>query len=91
QVFDRTMYFHSGEVYNRKDHNLTLKRLINLGVFKFVKNQFIISDSLNNKFDAYYLLTPNNFQSLRMEALGKTNSANFNGGEININWLHRNL
>ncbi|MDD1538112.1 BamA/TamA family outer membrane protein [Riemerella anatipestifer] len=91
QIFDKVMYFHSGEFYNRRDHNLTLKRLINLGVFKFVKNQFIISDSLNNKFDAYYLLTPNNFQSLRMEALGKTNSANFNGGEININWLHRNL
>lgn len=91
QVFDRAMYFHAGDVYNRRDHNLTLKRLINLGVFKFVKNQFIISDSTKNTFDAYYLLTPQNFQSLRVETLGKTNSANFNGGELNVNWLHRNL
>lgn len=91
QIFDRVMHFKPNEVYNRRDHNLTLKRLINLGTFKFVKNQFILTDSINNKFDVYYLLTPNSFQSLRVEALGKTNSANFNGGELNVNWLHRNL
>ncbi len=91
QIFDRAMYFHSGDVYNRRDHNLTLKRLINLGVFKFVKNQFVISDSIKNQFDAYYLLTPQTFQSLRLETLGKTNSANFTGGEVNLNWMHRNL
>lgn len=91
KIFNRVMYFKSGDVYNRTDHNLTLKRLINLGVFKFVKNQFVISDSLQNKFDAYYLLTPQEFQSLRLETLGKTNSANFNGGEVNLNWIHKNI
>lgn len=91
KVFDRTLYFKSGELYNRKDHNLTLNRLVNLGVFKFVKNEFIITDSINNKFDAYYLLTPREFQSLRLEVLGRTNSANYGGGEVNLNWTHRNF
>lgn len=91
QVFDRVLYFDKGEVYNRKDHNLTLSRLTNLGVFKFVKNEFIISDSVNQKFDAYYLLTPKEFQSIRLEVIGRTNSANYGGGELNLNWTNRNL
>ena len=91
KIFDRTLYFNRGDLYNRKDHNLSLNRLISLGVFKFVKNEFIVSDSLNHKFDAYYLLTPRPFQSLRLETLGKTNSANYTGGEVNLNWTHRNF
>ncbi len=91
KVFDRTLYFKSGDIYNRADHNLTLNRLVNLGIFKFVKSEFIISDSTQNKFDAYYYLTPREIQSLRLEVLGRTNSANYGGGEINLNWIHRNL
>src|SRR5690606_2225483 len=57
KIFDRVLYFKSGDLYNRSDHNLSLSRLINLGVFKFVKNEFVVSDSANHKFDVYYLLT----------------------------------
>ncbi|HCR75626.1 MAG TPA: hypothetical protein DIW37_04305, partial [Chryseobacterium sp.] len=58
---------------------------------KFVKNEFIVSDSLQHKFDTYYLLTPRELQSLRLEALGRTNSANYAGSEVNLNWTHRNF
>ena len=91
KIFDRTLYFEKGDLYNRTDHNLSLNRLISLGVFKFVKNEFVVSDSLNHQFDAYYLLTPRPFQSLRLETLGKTNSANYTGGEVNLNWTNRNF
>lgn len=91
QIYDRALYFKSGDLYNRTNHNLTLNRLINLGTFKFVKNQFVISDSLNNTFDTYYYLTPNDFKSLRLETLGKSNSASYVGGEVNFNWRHRNF
>ncbi|MFC5871000.1 Outer membrane protein assembly factor BamA [Chryseobacterium arachidis] len=91
KIFDRALYFKKGDLYNRTNHNLTLNRLISLGVFKFVKNEFIVSDSLQNKFDAYYLLTPRELQSLRLEALGRTNSANYAGSELNLNWTHRNF
>lgn len=91
QIYDRALYFKSGDLYNRSNHNLTLSRLINLGTFKFVKNQFVLSDSLNNKFDAYYYLTPHEFKSLRLETLGKSNSASYVGGEVNFNWRHRNF
>ena len=91
KMFDRALYFDRGDLYNKADHNLSLNRLISLGVFKFVKNEFIVSDSINHKFDAYYLLTPRPFKSLRLEALGKTNSANYAGSEVNLNWTHRNI
>lgn len=91
KIFDRALYFKKGDLYNRTNHNLTLNRLISLGVFKFVKNDFVVSDSLNHKFDAYYLLTPRQIQSLRLEALGRTNSANYAGSELNLNWTHRNF
>jgi outer membrane protein insertion porin family len=91
KIFDRALYFKKGDVYNRTNHNLTLNRLISLGVFKFVKNEFVVSDSLQHKFDVYYLLTPRELQSLRLEALGRTNSANYAGSELNLNWTHRNF
>jgi outer membrane protein assembly factor BamA len=91
KIFDRALYFKKGDLYNRTNHNLTLNRLISLGVFKFVKNEFIVSDSLQHKFDTYYLLTPRELQSLRLEALGRTNSANYAGSEVNLNWTHRNF
>ncbi len=91
KIFDRALYFKTGDLYNRADHNLTLSRLINLGVFKFVKNEFVVSDSVNHKFDTYYLLTPREIQSLRLEALGRTNSANYAGSELNLNWTNRNI
>jgi outer membrane protein insertion porin family len=90
RIFDRTLYFKKGDLYNRTNHNLSLNRLVNLGTFKFVKNQFKISDSLKNNLDVYYYLTPFTRKSIRVELLGKTNSANYTGTELNINWSNRN-
>lgn len=91
QIYDRALYFKRGEVYNRSDHNLSLNRLVNLGVFKFVKNQFVISDSVNHKLDSYYYLTPDKPKSVRLELLGKTNSASYTGSELNVNWSNKNF
>jgi outer membrane protein insertion porin family len=89
-IYDRTLFFHKGDTYSRRDHNLSLNRLINLGTFKFVKNEFKPSDSISNKLDVYYYFTPLPRKSIRVETLAKTNSANYNGSEINVNWLNRN-
>lgn len=90
KIYDRALQFHKGDIYNRTDHNLSLNRLINLGTFKFVKNQFKVNEEIPNTLDAYYFLTPNKFKSVRFEALGKTNSANYTGTEVSVNWSHRN-
>jgi len=91
RVFDRTIYFKKGDLYNRKDHNLTLNRFVNLGTFSFVKNEFKPSDSIKNALDSYYYLTLLPKKFIRVEVLGKTNSASYTGSEINVNWNNRNL
>ncbi|QSB26451.1 BamA/TamA family outer membrane protein [Flavobacterium sp. CLA17] len=91
RVFDRTIYFKKGDLYNRKDHNLTLNRFVNLGTFNFVKNEFKESDSIPNTLDSYYYLTLLPKKFIRVEVLGKTNSASYTGTEINVNWNNRNF
>ncbi|NMH27373.1 translocation and assembly module lipoprotein TamL [Flavobacterium silvaticum] len=91
RIFDRTLYFEKGDLYNRTAHNLSLNRLISLGVFKFVKNEFrVVDDEEGDKLDAFYYLTPLTKKSIRTEVLAKTNSANYAGTELNVNWSHRN-
>lgn len=90
RIFDRALYFKKEDLYNRTNHNLSLNRLVNLGTFKFVKNQFKPSDTIGNYLDAYYYLTPLPKKSLGVEALAKTNSANYTGTELNANWKNRN-
>ncbi|MDA6069117.1 BamA/TamA family outer membrane protein [Flavobacterium sp. AC] len=91
RVFDRAIYFKKGDLYNRKNHNLTLNRFVNLGTFSFVKNEFKPSDSIKNALDSYYYLTLLPKKFIRVEVLGKTNSASYTGTELNVNWNNRNL
>jgi outer membrane protein insertion porin family len=91
RVFDRTLYFKKGDLYNRKNHNLSLNRFVNLGTFSFVKNEFKVSDSIKNTLDAYYYLTLLPKKFIRVEVLGKTNSASYTGTEVNVNWNNRNV
>ncbi len=90
-VFSRAMFFKSGDIYNRKDHNLSLNRLVSLGAFKFVKNRFQFVES-NEKptLDAYYYLTPFPKKSLRAEILGTSKSNNLTGSELSLSWKNRN-
>jgi outer membrane protein assembly factor BamA len=91
RIFDRTLYFKKDDLYNRTNHNLSLNRLVNLGTFKFVKNEFKVADTIGNYLDAYYYLTPLPKKSIRVEVLAKTNSANYTGTELNVNWSNRNV
>ena len=72
-LFEQALQFRPNDVYNRTNHNLSLNRLINLGVFKFVKNRFEDAPAVDSpKLDAYYYLTPFPKQSLRVELTGNT-------------------
>ena len=91
KIFDNVLHFKTDGLYNRKDQNISLNRLVNLSVFKFVKNQFVVSDSLHHKLNVIYMLSPAEMKSLRFETTGKTNSASYTGVELSTNWNHKNL
>jgi outer membrane protein insertion porin family len=89
-LFQESMQFYPGDVYNRTDHNLTLNRLINLDLFKFVKNRFQpLADT--PKLDVFYYLTPYPSKSLRAEITATSRSNNLNGSEIRLSWRNRNF
>jgi len=90
EIFSRTLVFNRGDLYNRTDHNLSLNRLITLGVYKFVKVRFEPSDSAE-KINAFYYLTPTNKKSIRFQVSALTKTNNATGGEFSVNWRNRNL
>ena len=90
KLLAESMQFKRGDLYNRTEHNFTLSRLINLDVFKFVKNRFELSaDSMS--LDAYYYLTPQQSKSFQAQFTTVTRSNNLNGSDITVSWRHRNL
>ena len=91
KLFKESMQFHPGEIYNRTDHNQTLNRLINLNLFKFVKNRFERINSDTPKLDAYYYLTPLPGKTIRAEFTAVNRSNNLNGGQINFTHTNRNV
>ena len=91
RLLEHTMQFRPGETYNRNDHNVTLNRLINLNLFKFVKNRFEpVTWADSPRLNAYYYLTPLPKKTLRTEITGLTKSNNSNGSEITFSWRNRN-
>lgn len=90
-LFEQAMQFQPNDIYNRKDHNLSLNRLINLGVFKFVKNRFERdTTSPFAQLNTYYYLTPNPKKSLRAELNGTSKSNNLVGTNLSVSWRNRN-
>jgi len=92
QIFSRTLVFKPGDIYNRNDHNLALNRLVDLGVFKFVKVRFEEPDTVKgNLLNAFYYLTPVKKKSIRAELSALTKSNNSNGTELTLSWRNRNF
>ena len=92
RLFEEIMGLSTGQVYDSRKQDLTLSRFINVGTFKFVRNQFspvVRNDS--NQLDVRYFLTPYARQSARAELAGFSKSNNFVGGELTLSWLNRNL
>jgi hypothetical protein len=45
-----------------------------------------VADTIGNYLDAYYSHPTTQKKSIRVEVLAKTNSANYTGTELNVNW-----
>lgn len=92
KLFESLIFFNSGEKYNRRDHSLTLNRLVNIGTFKFVKADFKpIDTATSNNMDVDFLLTSLRKYALTASVTGTSKSNNFVGSEIKINWINRNV
>lgn len=92
RLFDRLVFFQKGEVYNRKDHNQSLNRMVNVGAFQDVRAEFLPLDSFkNNQLDLNIYLTPLKKNSLSFSVTGTSKSNNFVGSEVKVTQTTRNL
>ncbi len=91
RMFERNIRFHPGDLYNRNDHNLTLSRLVSLGVYKFVKARFEEVDTVNDRrLTAFYYLSPNNKYSAKAQISALTKSNNSSGTDLTLSLKNRN-
>lgn len=91
RLFDRLVFFQKGEVYNRKDHNQSLNRMVNIGAFQDVRAEFLPDSAKNNQLDLNIYLTPLKKNSLTFSVTGTSKSNNFVGSEVKLTQTTRNL
>ncbi|MBB2151751.1 translocation and assembly module lipoprotein TamL [Pedobacter gandavensis] len=90
-VFDRLVFFQKGELYNRRDHNQSLNRMVNIGTFKVVKADFLTDSAKSNQLDVNFYLTPLKKNSLSFQVIGTSKSNNFVGSEVKLTQTTRNV
>ncbi|MEP7142890.1 MAG: BamA/TamA family outer membrane protein [Ferruginibacter sp.] len=91
-LFKNLVTYRPGMIYSSRDQNTTLNRLINLGVFKFVKNRFEqVKDSADPyRLNVFYYLTQAKRKSLQPEIDGFSKESKFLGAQLSVNWRNRN-
>jgi outer membrane protein assembly factor BamA len=91
KVILRSVYLRKNEIYSRKNHNITLNRLMSMGNFKFIQVKFTESDTTAAGFlNATILMTPfpKYTISAEMELVSKSN--NYTGPRMNLSLQNRN-
>ncbi|MGC4101963.1 translocation and assembly module lipoprotein TamL [Ferruginibacter sp.] len=90
ELFRRTITYRPGSIYSSRQQNTTLNRMINLGVFKFVKNRFDEVKDTGHKLNVYYYLTPSKKKSIQAEIDGFSKENKYLGTQLSLNWKNRN-
>lgn len=92
RIFYDAIGFRTGDLYTSKIHSISLSRLINLKVFKFVKNRFeLVPRSDSALLDVHYDLAPLKKKTLQSELSASTKSNNLFGSQIDGTWINRNV
>lgn len=89
----RAIAMQPGKTYNRRDHDFTLSRLTELGVFQFVNVQFEELESTpdSGKLACHIYLMPALKRSVRAELQAISKSNNFAGPLLTLSYRDRNL
>ncbi len=88
----RSVFLKKGDAYSRKAHNLTITRLMGMGVFKFASIKFA-DTIINNQgiLDVWINLTQLEKKSLQLQVQAVTKSNNYTGPALTLSYKNRNL
>ncbi len=90
EVIDGSVFMRPDSLYDVRDHDQTLSRLMELGVFQFVNIRFSPGEQ-EGILNARVLLTPMRRRSLSLELKGVTKSNNFAGPGLEMSLTNHNL
>lgn len=91
EVVTRSILFRKGDLYTTTKHQGTIPLLNNYGVFEFVRMQFIVTDSTQQKMDLQIDLSTKKDVSLNLEANVQSKSSGFAGPTSEIAISHANI
>lgn len=88
EFIERMLVQKTGEVVSEKKQKISSNRLLNLGIFKFVRNEMSIgqNDTLNQTF----LLTPNVTKTITGELELNNRTGNFFGTSGSVSYVNKN-
>lgn len=90
-VILRSVFLRKEDTYSRKNHTITLNRLMSMGNFKFVQVKFSDSDTtLPGYLDVAILMTTMTKRTFRAEMDIVSKSNNYTGPRMNVSLLNRN-
>jgi outer membrane protein insertion porin family len=90
-LFSKAITFRTGSIYSPLEQKRTQIRLNSLGTFQFIKPQFTHTAPGNDLLDVTYYLTPYRKKKLQTEIGGFTRSNSYSGGQLSIQWAHKNF
>lgn len=88
----RCLFIKPGDLYSRKNYNMSLSRLTGLGVFRYTNIRF--ADTVVNglgQLNAWVYLTPLSKRSIQLELQVVTKSNNYTGPALTVSARNRNL
>lgn len=85
------IFFEKNQLFQKENYLLTLGRLSNYGVYKFVSVEFEPKDTPSQFLDAILRLTPAKRQSLGLDGQVNYNTEGFFGVSGGVNYRNRNL
>jgi outer membrane protein insertion porin family len=91
RVLARAIYTKRDSVYQRRNHDLTLSRLMGMNTFKFVSMRFEKDEQDSTRLNTHIYLTPMKKRTIQAEAQMVTKSNNFAGPAFKATYKNRNI
>ena len=91
QTLDQSILIEPGETYSVKDHENTLKRLVNLNTYKFVNLELDQTPGSDSTLTVNVDLTPKIKRTINGSVGLTVRSNDFIGPEFNVGYTNRNL
>jgi outer membrane protein insertion porin family len=91
-LYDRTVRLKTGQTYRKRNHTITIERLMNLETFRFVRVLFNPDSTVKEPIlNTRIYLTPQKKHSTRLEISGTSKSNNYLGSELSVRYRNNNL